>query len=166
MIGAVQETLCQQPPYVQILNATGTAFVFSSYLGANANAQALYTIAVNAAGETYLGGTTNSANAASAQFPDRFRLVNAFQTVYGGGDGDAVIQKLGFSRRPLADQAGQCRDAPPRTERHLHAAGGEPQRRSGLGRGRHRQPAGRSRVRLLHAPTSPASAAGRATTAR
>ena len=38
----------------------------------------------------------------------------------------------------------------PGTERHLHAAGGEPQQRSGLGRGGHRQPAGRSRVRLLH----------------
>ena len=33
-IGAVQDTLWQQPPYVQILNADGTAFVFSSYLGA------------------------------------------------------------------------------------------------------------------------------------
>ena len=40
-IGAVQETLWQQPPYVQILNPAGTAFVFSSYLGSNANGQAL-----------------------------------------------------------------------------------------------------------------------------
>ena len=29
--------------------------------------------------------------------PDGFRLVNAFQAAYGGGDGDAVLQKLGYS---------------------------------------------------------------------
>ena len=56
----------------------------------------LYTIAVNGAGETYLGGTTNASSFYTPQFPDRFRLVNPFQTTYGGGDADAVIQKLGF----------------------------------------------------------------------
>ena len=99
-IGAVQETLWQQPPYVQILNASGTAFVFSSYLGSNTNGQALYTVAVNAAGETYLGGTTNDATFYSESNPvnvDGFRRVNPFQPAYGGGDRDAVIQKLGFS---------------------------------------------------------------------
>ncbi|HTV01724.1 MAG TPA: SBBP repeat-containing protein, partial [Luteitalea sp.] len=96
-VGAVQETLWQMPPYVQILNPTGTAFVFSSYLGSNTNGQALYAIAVNAAGETYLGGTTNDASLYSGGNPDGFRLVNAFQAAYGGGDGDAVLQKLGYS---------------------------------------------------------------------
>ncbi|BCS34431.1 hypothetical protein TBR22_A36580 [Luteitalea sp. TBR-22] len=86
----------QMPPYVQILNAAGTAFVFSSYIGSNTNGQALYTVAVNSAGETYLGGTTNASSFYTPQFPDRFRLVNPFQTTYGGGDRDAVIQKLGF----------------------------------------------------------------------
>lgn len=100
MVGAVQTTIWQQPPYVQILDATGTAFVFSSYLGSNANGQALNAVAVNAAGETYVGGTTNDASPYSESNPvnlDGFRLVNPFQTVYGGGDRDAVIQKLGFS---------------------------------------------------------------------
>jgi uncharacterized repeat protein (TIGR01451 family) len=97
MVGAVQTTLLQLPPYVQILNPTGTAFVFSSYLGSNTNGQLLYTIAVNAAGETYLGGTTNDAGVRTPQFPNRFPLVNPFQTAYGGGDGDAVLQKLGFN---------------------------------------------------------------------
>jgi len=97
MIGAVQDTVWQQPPYVQILNPDGTAFVFSSYLGANANGQALFTIAVNASGETYLGGTTNAASVFSAGNPGGFRLVNPFQAGYGGGDGDAVLQKLGYS---------------------------------------------------------------------
>ena len=97
MIGAVQTTRLQQPPYVQILNPEGTAFVFSSYLGSDTNGQALHTIAVNAAGETYLGGTTNAGFMKTPQFPNRFPLVNPFQTVYGGGDRDAVIQKLGFN---------------------------------------------------------------------
>ncbi len=100
MIGAVQTTLWQQPPYVQILNPAGTAFVFSSYLGSNTNGQALYTVAVNAAGETYLGGTTNDSTFYSESNPvnlDGFRRVNPFQATYGGGDRDAVIQKLGFS---------------------------------------------------------------------
>ncbi len=100
MIGAVQTTIRQQPPYVQILNAAGTAFVFSSYLGSNTNGQALYAIAVNAAGETYLGGTTNDATWYSESNPvrlDAFRRVNPFQTTYGGGDRDAVLQKLGYA---------------------------------------------------------------------
>lgn len=97
MIDPVQTTLEQMPPYVQILNAAGSAFVFSSYLGANANGQALYAVAVNAAGETYLGGGTNSDRAATPQSPNWFRVVNPFQTAYGGGDRDAVIQKLGFN---------------------------------------------------------------------
>ncbi len=97
MVGAVQTTKWQQPPYVQILNPSGTAFVFSSYLGSNTNGQALFAVATNAAGETYLGGTTNDASVFSAGNPDGFRLVNAFQTAYGGGDGDAVLQKLGYS---------------------------------------------------------------------
>jgi uncharacterized repeat protein (TIGR01451 family) len=104
MIGAVQMVRLQLPPYVQILNPTGTAFVFSTFLGSNTNGQALYTIAVNAAGETFLGGTTNDDGARTPQFPDRFPVVNAFQAYYGGspavgdgGDADAVLQKLGFS---------------------------------------------------------------------
>ena len=96
LIGAVQTTLYQMPPYVQILNAAGSAFVFSSYLGSNTNGQALYTIAVNAAGETYLGGTTNDASFHAPNNLDGFLRVNPYQTAYGGGDRDAVIQKLGF----------------------------------------------------------------------
>ena len=53
------DALASSRPTCRSSTPTGTAFVFSSYLGANANGQALYTIAVNAAGETYLGGTTN-----------------------------------------------------------------------------------------------------------
>ena len=104
MIGAVQTERFQLPPYVQILNPTGTAFVFSTFLGSNTNGQALYTIAVNTAGETYLGGTTNDEGARTPQFPNRFPVVNPFQAHYGGtpavgdgGDADAVLQKLGFS---------------------------------------------------------------------
>jgi uncharacterized repeat protein (TIGR01451 family) len=97
MVNAVQTTLYQMPPYVQILNATGTAFEFSSYLGSNTNGQALYTVAVNAVGETYLAGTTNDASVYGPNNVDGFRLVNAFQGTYGGGDRDAVIQKIGFA---------------------------------------------------------------------
>ncbi len=89
--------LWQMPPYVQILNPAGTAFVFSSYVGSNTNGQALYAIAVNAAGETYLGGATNNNRPYNGNNLDGVRLVNAFQTTYGGGDGDAVLKKLGYS---------------------------------------------------------------------
>jgi uncharacterized repeat protein (TIGR01451 family) len=97
MVQAVQTTRYQMPPYVQILNPAGSAFVLSTYLGSNTNGQALYTVAVNAIGETYLGGTTNDASTYSDDNLDGFRLVNALQTTYGGGDRDAVIQKLGYA---------------------------------------------------------------------
>ncbi len=97
MVQAVQTTKYQMPPYVQILNAAGSGFVLSTYLGSNTNGQALYAVAVNAIGETYLGGTTNDASKYSNTNLDGFRLVNAFQDTYGGGDRDAVIQKLGYA---------------------------------------------------------------------
>ncbi|HTV01412.1 MAG TPA: SBBP repeat-containing protein, partial [Luteitalea sp.] len=96
LIGAVQTTRYQTSPFVSIVNPTGTALTFSSYLSSNTNGQVLNSVAVNQAGETFVAGATNDDDH-TAQRPDAFKLVNAFQTVYGGGDLDAVIQKLGFS---------------------------------------------------------------------
>lgn len=82
---------------VSILDPTGSALVFSSYLSPEANGSALSAIAVNAAGETYVAGSTNADEAQSVALPNAFPVVNAVQSTYAGGGRDAVLQKLGFA---------------------------------------------------------------------
>jgi uncharacterized repeat protein (TIGR01451 family) len=93
----VQTARYQTSPFVAIVDPTGSALSFSSYLSSNTNGQILNSVAVNAAGETYVGGATNDDDSRSATRPDSFGLVQPFQGTYGGGDLDAVLQKLGFS---------------------------------------------------------------------
>ncbi len=83
--------------FVSVLNPTGSALAFSTFIGGGAYTNELYGVAVNAAGETYVGGATNAATARSATQPHGFPLLNPFQTTYGGGDRDAILQKYGFS---------------------------------------------------------------------
>jgi len=71
------------------LNASGTALVYSTYLGGN-GAETTYgfgagAVAVDETGCAYLTGTTTSSN---------FPLKNAFQTTLGGGDYDAFVTKF------------------------------------------------------------------------
>jgi hypothetical protein len=73
--------------FVTKLNATGSALVYSTYLGGS-GADAGNGIAIDASGNAYVTGSTESSN-----FPT---TSGAFQTTYGGG-GDAFACKLDAS---------------------------------------------------------------------
>jgi len=71
--------------FVTKLNPTGSALVYSTYLGGSAS-DAGRKIAVDAAGNAYVVGQTLSSN-----FPT---TAGAFQTSFGGGYSDAFLTKL------------------------------------------------------------------------
>ena len=86
--GAFQTTFGGGGPFVTKLDPTGSALVYSTYLGNSAGASA---IAVDANGNAYVTGGTYSDN-----FPT---TAGAFQTTYAGGytgysTGDAFVTKL------------------------------------------------------------------------
>jgi hypothetical protein len=68
--------------FVSKLNSSGTALLFSTYLGGDGTGPAA--IAVHSSGRIYLSGYT----------PTNFPVVNAYQPTYGGGDVDAFISVL------------------------------------------------------------------------
>ena len=72
--------------FVTKLNATGSALVYSTYLGGTYDDEG-WGIAVDAAGNAYITGRTNSDETAFPPTP------GAFQTIHGGGY-DAFIAKL------------------------------------------------------------------------
>jgi hypothetical protein len=76
--------------FVAKLNASGTALVYATYLGGNGTDVALG-IAVDAAGNAYLTGHTDSSN---------FPTANPLQPTYGGGT-DAFVAKLNASGTAL-----------------------------------------------------------------
>jgi hypothetical protein len=70
--------------FVTKLNAAGTAFVYSTYLGGSGDDRA-NKIAVDSSGNAYIAGETTSSN---------FPTANAFQGTFGGGLSDAFLVKL------------------------------------------------------------------------
>jgi hypothetical protein len=84
------ETLCNDGgsclvnAFVSKLNPTGSALVYSTYLGGSGDTQG-YAIAVDSAGKAYVTGTTNSTD-----FPTK----NPLQSTYGGGNHDAFASKI------------------------------------------------------------------------
>ena len=70
--------------FVTKLNPTGSALVYSTYLGGSTE-DAGYRIAVDAAGSAYVTGYTASTN---------FPTANPLQPSYGGGAHDAFVAKL------------------------------------------------------------------------
>lgn len=70
--------------FVVKLNATGSALLYSTYLGGGGQDDGL-SIAVDAAGNAYVAGTTESRDRPT---------VNAFQPAFGGGVFDAYLAKL------------------------------------------------------------------------
>jgi hypothetical protein len=79
--------------FVTKLNATGTALVYSTYLGGSGGAgfgDVGTGIAVDAAGNAYVTGSTGSAN-----FPT---TPGAFQATLGGGTTDAFVAKFALGK--------------------------------------------------------------------
>ena len=78
--------------FVVKVNPTGSALVYSTYLGGSGDDQGLG-IAVDAAGNAYVAGQTNSPN---------FPTVNPVQPAFGGGPFDAFIAKLSADAKSTA----------------------------------------------------------------
>jgi len=75
--------------FVSKINSSGTALVFSTYLGADSDASAA-SIAVDSSGNAYVTGSAGSG----------FPLVNALQSTYGG-DYDTFVAKINPSGSAL-----------------------------------------------------------------
>jgi hypothetical protein len=71
--------------FVAKLNATGSALIYSSYLGGSMSDQG-FGLALDSSGNVYVTGS-----AASQNFPT---TPGAFQTVFGGGQQDAFVAKV------------------------------------------------------------------------
>jgi hypothetical protein len=71
--------------FVTKLNATGTALVYSTYIGGSYGMMG-YAIAVDGSGNAYVTGYTSSTD-----YPV---TPGAFQTTNGGGLGDVFVTKL------------------------------------------------------------------------
>lgn len=82
--------------FVTKLNAAGSAFVYSTYLGGS-DVEVAHGIAVDSVGSVYLTGETRSTN---------FPTVNAFRSVFGGFDvaagGDAFVTKINAAGSALS----------------------------------------------------------------
>lgn len=76
--------------FVTKLNATGTALMFSTYLGGS-DGEAGYGIAVDLSGNVYVTGGTISNGTGPSGFPT---TNGAFQTLINGTKGDAFVTKL------------------------------------------------------------------------
>ena len=70
--------------FVTKLNPTGSALVYSTYLGGS-GADSGFRIAVDASGNAYLAGETRSTN---------FPTASPFQASFGGGTNDGFVTKL------------------------------------------------------------------------
>jgi hypothetical protein len=71
--------------FVTKLDPTGSALVYSTYLGGSGNSDQGLSITVDSTGNAYVTGFTDSLN-----FPAK----NAFQPAFGGGLSDAFVTKL------------------------------------------------------------------------
>jgi hypothetical protein len=85
-VGAFDGTLGgTNDAFVTKLNPTGSALVYSSYLGGSGSDLGLG-IAMDSAGNAYVSGRTSS--------PDFPTTAGAFQPAFGGGTNDAFVTKL------------------------------------------------------------------------
>ncbi len=91
--GAFKTTLnASRNGFITKLNTTGTALVYSTYLGGT-NQEQVRAIAVDSTGNAYVSGLSESIN-----FPV---TVGAFQSTFGGGPRDAFIAKLNSTGNAL-----------------------------------------------------------------
>ena len=85
-VGAFQTAfLGNSDAFVTKLNATGSALLYSTYLGGSGDEQGMG-IALDTLGNAYVTGSTSSTN-----FPT---TPGAFQTAFAGGLSDAFVTKL------------------------------------------------------------------------
>jgi uncharacterized repeat protein (TIGR01451 family) len=96
LVNAIRNTMQSFEPFVVKLNSTGTAAHFSTFYGSNTNNKAVRGVAANSIGETYFAGWTWN-NRTNPPYDDGFMIRNAFQNIYGGGDGDGTIAKIGYA---------------------------------------------------------------------
>jgi hypothetical protein len=92
-VGALSTIFFLTQPFIAKINAAGSAIIYSTYFGAQSNGKLIGAVTTNAIGETLFAGNTNS-DRANPPNADGWPMVNAFQTVYGGGDRDAVIGRI------------------------------------------------------------------------
>jgi hypothetical protein len=83
--------------FVTKLNPSGSALVYSTYLGGS-NGEIGYAIAVDGAGNAYVTGETDSGTQTLSSIP--FPTVGAFDSTYNGG-GDAFVTKINASGNAL-----------------------------------------------------------------
>jgi len=76
------------------MNASGSALLYSTYPWGLVNGAGAFGVATNAAGDTYITGSTNNP-ATNPPTATGFPIVHPFQGVYGGGSSDAFIARLG-----------------------------------------------------------------------
>jgi hypothetical protein len=79
--------------FVTVLNAAGSALLYSTFLGGAANDEG-FKIALDPLGKVYVTGVTGSSN-----FPT---TSGAFQTAFGGGNTDAFVAKVDTSKAGAA----------------------------------------------------------------
>ena len=85
-MGAAKVTISgTQDAFLLKLNSTGSGLLYSTYVGGNGD-EAAYGIALDAANNAYITGTTTSTTG--------FSTVGAAQATYGGGTRDAFVAKL------------------------------------------------------------------------
>jgi len=78
--------------FVTVLDASGSSFIFSSYLG-GASSDVAVGIALDGSGSIYLSGSTQSGD---------FPTLNPLQASHSGGS-DVFVAKITFNKPPLAD---------------------------------------------------------------
>ena len=83
LVNPIQDTHVGVDAFVTKLNASGSAIVYSTFLGGRAADEA-FAISVDSVGNAYITGKTSSPN---------FPMVSPFQGTYGGGD-DVFVAKV------------------------------------------------------------------------
>jgi hypothetical protein len=78
--------------FVTKLNPTGSALVYSTFLGGGDSAEFAEAVTVDAAGNAYVTGST---------FSNDFPTVNPIQATYGGGSTDAYLSKINAAGNAL-----------------------------------------------------------------
>ncbi len=93
-----------QDAFVAKLNPGGSALVYSTYLGGSSVEEG-EGIAVDSAGNAYVAGYTQSTN---------FPTANPLQAVYGGGETDAFVTKIGAGVSAPSCQLTSIVNGPPK----------------------------------------------------